>query len=137
MRKGNAMKIFELITLPALLAALVLATNVFTEIIKRLVTVKQPQRLVVAIACILSVGAAIVAIAMQCWTLPWQIACAVLAGLLIGGLIAYGAMFGYDDLYKQAVGILGSLVTYLWKNAARTNPSENNREVDNVSQPRT
>ena len=46
-------------------------------------------------------------------------------------------MFGYDDLYKQAVGILGSLVTYLWKNAARTNPSENNREVDNVSQPRT
>lgn len=100
MRKGNAMKIFELITLPALLAALVLATNVFTEIIKRLVTVKQPQRLVVAIACILSVGAAIVAIAMQGWTLPWQIACAVLAGLLIGGLIAYGAMFGYDDLYK-------------------------------------
>ena len=122
------MKIFTFITLPALLMALVLATNVFTEIIKRLFPVKRPQRLVVVVACLLSIGAVLVAVVLEGWTLPWMIALAVAVGVLLGGLIAYGAMFGYDDLYKQAVGILGSFVSYFWKNATpeQTEDSDGN-----------
>jgi len=122
------MKIFTFITLPALLMALVLATNVFTEIIKRLFPVKRPQRLVVIVACLLSIGAVLVAVVLEGWTLPWMIALAVAVGVLLGGLIAYGAMFGYDDLYKQAVGILGSFVSYFWKNATpeQTEDSDGN-----------
>lgn len=128
------MKIFTFITLPALLMALVLATNVFTEIIKRLFPVKKPQRLVVAVACLLSVCTAVTAVVLEGWTLPWMIALAVAAGVLLGGLIAYGAMFGYDDLYKQAVGILGSFVSYFWKNAM-PEQTGGSKETDHVSQP--
>ncbi len=120
------MKIFTFITLPALLMALVLATNVFTEIIKRLFPVKRPQRLVVVVACILSIGATLTAVVLEGWTLPWMVALAVVAGVLLGGLIAYGAMFGYDDLYKQAVGILGSFVSYFWKNATPEQAEDSN-----------
>lgn len=120
------MKIFTFITLPALLMALVLATNVFTEIIKRLFPVKRPQRLVVVVACLLSIGAVLVAVVLEGWTLPWMIALAVAVGVLLGGLIAYGAMFGYDDLYKQAVGILGSFVSYFWKNATPEQTEDSN-----------
>lgn len=122
------MKIFEIITLPALLAALVLSTNVFTEIIKRIFTVKKPQILVVIIACVLSVAATIASVIMQGWVLPWQIVVAAILGLPVGGLIAYGAMFGYDELYKQAVGILGSFVSYFWKNSAM--PMEGDKEEE-------
>lgn len=128
------MKIFSFITLPALLMALVLATNVFTEIIKRLFPVKRPQRLVVVVACLLSVCTAVTAAVLEGWALPWMIALAVAAGVLLGGLIAYGAMFGYDDLYKQAVGILGSFVNYFWKNAT-PEPTDGSKETGHVSQP--
>ena len=120
------MKIFTFITLPALLMALVLATNVFTEIIKRLFPVKRPQRLVVVVACLLSIGAVLTAVVLEGWTLPWMIALAVAVGVLLGGLIAYGALFGYDDLYKQAVGILGSFVSYFWKNATPEQTEDSN-----------
>ena len=41
------MKIFELVSLPVLIAALVAMVNIFTEVVKRLFPVKVPQRVVV------------------------------------------------------------------------------------------
>lgn len=107
------MTIFKFITLPALIAALVVATNIFAELGKRLFLIKQPRKLVVLIGCTLSVLACLVAAVLEMWVLWWQLGLSALAGLLLGLLVAYGAMYGYDDLYERAVDILSALVGYL------------------------
>lgn len=107
------MAIFKFISLPLLIAALVAAVNILTEVTKRIATVDKPERVVVAWAEALSIACAVAAAFLQGWTLWWMIVIAVAVGALVGALVAYAAMFGYDDLYRGLLDLLGDLVSYL------------------------
>lgn len=107
------MELFSAISLPALVALLVAAVNVLTEICKKVFNVKKPQAVAVGWAVALSIGACIVAAVMQGWTLWWMILLAGVAGVLLGVVVAYAAMFGYDEAYRQIIGIFQSLIEYL------------------------
>ena len=107
------MKIFTLISLPVLIAALVAMVNILTEITKKILPVKKPQGVAVAWAILLSIGACIIAAVMQGWTLWWMILLAAVAGILFGVIVAYVAMFGYDEAYEQIIAIFVSLIEYL------------------------
>lgn len=107
------MELFSVISLPALVALLVAAVNILTEITKKILPVKKPQAVAVAWAVLLSAAVCIVAAVMQGWTLWWMILLAGVAGVLLGVVVAYAAMFGYDEAYRQIIGIFQSLIEYL------------------------
>ena len=107
------MKIFELVSLPVLIAALVAMVNIFTEVIKRLFPVKVPQRVVVIWSILLSEGASFAAVLLQGWQSTKAYVMAGGAGVLIGLLVAYAAMYGYDELYKDVLNIFEKLIGYI------------------------
>ena len=107
------MKIFSYVSLPVLIAALVAMTNIFTEICKRVFTVKVAERVVVLWAIALSEGASFAAVVLQGWINTYAYIGAGVAGVLIGLLVAYAAMYGYDELYGDVVGIFEKLIGYL------------------------
>ena len=107
------MELFSVISLPALVALLVAAVNILTEITKKILPVKKPQAVAVAWAVLLSAAVCIVAAVMQGWTLWWMILLAAVAGVLVGVVVAYAAMFGYDEAYAQVIAIFQSLIDYL------------------------
>ncbi len=107
------MAIFRIVSLPLLIAALVACVNILTEITKRIVTVKQPERVVVAWAELLSIAVGVVAAFLEGWTAWWTILLSVAVGALVGALVAYAAMFGYDDLYRGVLDLLSDLIGYL------------------------
>lgn len=114
------MKIFSYVSLPVLIAALVAMVNIFTEVCKRLVEVKNAQRVVVIWSVALSEGASFAAVILQGWLTAKAYVLAAGAGVLIGLLVAYAAMYGYDELYKDVIGIFEKLLGYLtggWKKA--------------------
>jgi len=114
------MKIFEFVSLPLLIAALVAMVNVFTEVCKRLFNIENPQCIVVAWSVALSEGASFAAVILQGWLTAKAYVLAAGAGVLIGLLVAYAAMYGYDELYKDVIGIFEKLLGYLtggWKKA--------------------
>ena len=106
------MKLFEVVPLPLLIAALVAVVNVMTEVTKKLLPVKNAPGVVTLWACLLTGGAAIAAAVMQGWTGFGAVTLACIVGLLIGGLIAYAAMLGYDELYRDVVTVLQQLLDY-------------------------
>ena len=107
------MKIFEFVPLPVLIAALVAMVNIFTEVVKRLLPVKVPQRVVVAWSILLSEGASFAAVLLQGWQSAKAYVMAGGAGVLIGLLVAYAAMYGYDELYKDVLNIFEKLIGYI------------------------
>ena len=107
------MKIFEIVSLPLLIAALVAMVNVFTEVCKRLFNVENPQRIVVVWSVALSEGASFAAVILQGWLTAKAYVLAAGAGVLIGLLVAYAAMYGYDELYKDVLSIFDKLLGYL------------------------
>ena len=107
------MRIFDIISLPIIIAMLIAMVNVFTEVTKKLFNIKKPQLVVTAWSCLLSIGMAIIAVVIQGWTLWWMLTLACVAGLLIGIFVAYTAMFGYDELYQDVVSIFQKLIDYL------------------------
>lgn len=107
------MKIFEFVPLPVLIAALVAMVNIFTEVVKRLLPVKVPQRVVVGWSILLSEGASFAAVLLQGWQSTNAYVMAGGAGVLIGLLVAYAAMYGYDELYKDVLNIFEKLIGYI------------------------
>ena len=107
------MKIFEFVSLPLLVAALVAMVNIFTEVCKRLVEVKNAQRVVVIWSILLSEGASFAAVLLQGWQSTKAYVMAGGAGVLIGLLVAYAAMYGYDELYKDVLNIFQKLIGYV------------------------
>ena len=114
------MKIFEFVSLPLLIAALVAMVNIFTEVCKRLFNIENPQRIVVAWSVALSEGASFAAVLLQGWQSTKAYVMAGGAGVLIGLLVAYAAMYGYDELYKDVLNIFEKLIGFItggWKKA--------------------
>ena len=101
------------ISMPAVALVLVAMVNVLTEVTKKVWDVRKAEHVVVTWAVVLSVPAAIGLAALQGMTAWWMLLLAAAAGCLLGGLVAYAAMFGYDELYYQVLELLGGFVTYL------------------------
>ena len=107
------MKLFEIITMPALLAALVGGTNILVEVTKKVISVHKAERVALLWAEVLTLCAAFGAVLLQGWT-GWQpFAVAGVGGLLGGAVVAYAAMFGYDELYSKVLAVVGSVFDYL------------------------
>lgn len=107
------MEIFNYISTPKLIAALVAAVNILTELTKKIVTVKKPERVVLAWAELLSIAVSATAAVLQGWTAPVPLGIAVAVGALIGALVAYAAMFGYDELYGGVGDLFGGFFGYI------------------------
>ena len=107
------MKIFEFVSIPVLIASLIGGVNVLTEVTKKVVPISKAEPVVLIWAELLSVLSAFVAVWLE-GAITWQVyAMAGVCGILGGAVVAYAAMFGYDDLYKRVVGVLGSVFEYM------------------------
>ena len=75
--------------------------------------IENPQRIVVVWSVALSEGASFAAVILQGWLTAKAYVLAAGAGVLIGLLVAYAAMYGYDELYKDVLSIFDKLLGYL------------------------
>lgn len=94
-------------------AILVVLTNVLVNVIKGVATVQQPKRVVLAVAIVLAL---IVAVGMGLYlqfAVWYQWAGAALAALVGGSLVAYVAMYGYDQGYDDIVALVQKLIGYI------------------------
>lgn len=79
-------------------AVLIALTNIFAEVIKKVIP-KVPAQVVVAISAIILTICAIIGYCIfYSISIQWYY---IIAGILGGVVVSYGAMFGYDNLYKQ------------------------------------
>ncbi len=84
-----------------IVALLILAVQIVTEIIKSLFNKKENTAynvIVVVISLILTLITVIAAAQIVPFTLRWYIVIAAVVGSFF---VAYGAMFGYDKLFKR------------------------------------
>ena len=97
----------------AAIFVLVLLTNIITQVFKNVINKENcpPQAVVFVIAEILT----FLAVAIICTVLGMQVLWYywVLA-FIIGILVSYGAMFGYDNLYKQIFVAMKALIAALF-----------------------
>lgn len=107
------MKIFDYIPLPALIAALVAMVNILTTVTKRVIEVKKAERVVVAWAMGLSIATSLVSVVLEGWTNWVALVITSGVGLILGAVVAYVAMFGYDELYEDALAFISKGIGYL------------------------
>ena len=84
-----------------IIAILILSVQIITEIIKSLFSKKQNavyNSIVVGVSLVLTLVTVIAASQLMPFTLKWYIIIAAVVGSFF---IAYGAMFGYDKLFKR------------------------------------
>lgn len=90
-------------------AILVAATNVITQVLKGFVTGEKPRRLLtIGVAIVLTYFAMLI-YTLICPLTQWYIWFP--GGVIAGIIIAYGAMYGYDTLYAQLLSKLGGSTT--------------------------
>lgn len=97
----------------AIFAILVALTNVLVNVIKNVITVQHPQRVVVGVAILLTLIVLVGAAVYLDFTTWYQWAGAALAALVGGGLVAYVAMYGYDQGYDDIVALVQRLIGYI------------------------
>lgn len=83
----------------ALLGVLVALVNIITQVVKKFTYDKVPTRVIAVVVAVLLTVAIVVALC-QIYVIPieWYY---IGAAVVIGFIVAYGAMFGYDNLYKE------------------------------------
>lgn len=90
-------------TLITVIGVLVAVVNVLVEVIKRATWEKIPTNI---LAVIVSIGLTLVAFFAYCQysavTIVWYM---VVAAVVVGMMVAYAAMFGYDKLKEVLQGI--------------------------------
>ncbi|MEA5073110.1 MAG: hypothetical protein VB030_02950 [Eubacterium aggregans] len=87
-------------TLLAIIAALVVLTNIITQVIKQVYTAEGvPAQIVVAVvAIVLTVVTMVVVLIILKQVVFWYY---YPVAIIVGLMVAYGAMFGYDNLYHE------------------------------------
>ena len=94
------MEMMNLSTLLVIIGLLMAMTNIITEVLKKLTWDKIPTNiLVVLIAEGLTLASGIAYWQINSFTMTWSV---VAAMFVVGLLVAYAAMFGFDKL-KQAL----------------------------------
>lgn len=92
---------------------LIALTNIFTQVLKKIINKEEfpAQAIVFVIAEVLTVlTAAILASILHIHMLWYYWVLAVIAGVLV----AYGAIFGYDNLYKQLITAVKNLIAAIF-----------------------
>lgn len=93
----------------SIMALVIGLTNIITQVVKKITYDKIPTQVVVAIVSVVLCIAGILAwCAVTGTTVTWYI---ILGAFTSGLLAAYGAMFGYDNLY----GELWKVVKRIWQ----------------------
>ena len=98
------MNTFDFSYLLVIVGFLVALTNIITEVLKKLTWDKLPTNvLVVLIAELLTLASGVAYWQINNLTMTWYVAVAM---FVVGLLVAYAAMFGFDKL-KQALEQMG------------------------------
>lgn len=94
-------------TLLAIIAALVVLTNIITQVIKQVYTAEGvPAQIVVAVVAIaLTVVTMVVVLIVLKQVVFWYY---YPVAIIVGLMVAYGAMFGYDNLYHEIAKVIGN-----------------------------
>ena len=81
-------------------AVLILCVQIITEIIKKVITdeSKYYNLIVLCVSVVLTVAATVAACMIAGITITWYI---ILAAIVLSFFVAYGAMLGYDKLFKK------------------------------------
>lgn len=96
-----------------LMAAIIPITNLLVNLSKKVFTIKKPQIVVLITALALSIISACGIAVWQGFNVWWQFAAALIGAVLIGCIDAYGAMFGYDELYTTVIEIFKKFIEYV------------------------
>ncbi len=98
----------------AVVLLLIALTNVITQVIKKIVNRENcPAQVVVfIIAEILTILTMVIACAIMHWNIYWYYWPLT---IIVGILVCYGAIFGYDNLYKQLSTALKALIEAIFK----------------------
>ena len=97
-------------TLVIVLAVLVLLTNIIVQLVKDISCLKERPTKVVAliVAIVLTVCATVAYFQINSLVLTWYI---IVASLIVGFIVAYGAIFGFDNLYVDLLDKLKELLS--------------------------
>lgn len=91
--KGDAMELASIITIVGVLVAL---TNVIVEVAKKATWDKLPTNIVALIVAeVLTIVSGVAYCQINAITIAWYV---VVALVVVGFMVAYAAMFGYDKL---------------------------------------
>lgn len=106
--------IWYLAIMAAAVLALIVLTNIFTQVIKKVVNKEEfpAQAIVFVVAEILTfltMAVVCAIIGVQILWYFWIIA------FVVGVLVTYGAIFGYDNLYSQIFEALKNLINAIFK----------------------
>ena len=101
-------------TIMAVVFVLVTLTNIISQVIKKMVNRENcPAQVVVfIIAEILSVMAMMITCSIMKWQIFWYY---WPLAIIMGVMVCYGAMFGYDNLYKQISTAIKALIETLFR----------------------
>ena len=101
-------------TIMAVVFVLVTLTNIISQVIKKMVNREScPAQVVVfIIAEILSVMAMMITCSIMKWQTFWYY---WPLSIIVGVMVCYGAMFGYDNLYKQISTAIKALIEALFQ----------------------
>ena len=92
----------------AALAVLVVVVNIITQVIKGFTYDKIPTRVVAVIVSVaLSLAAMFTLCAVKDLPVAWYY---VVGSIVVGFIAAYGAMYGYDTLYKEFWNAIKNLI---------------------------
>ena len=103
----------NLSTILTIFAILVALTNVLVNVIKGVVPVQQPKRVVLGVAILLVLIAAIGVGLYMTFTVWYLWVGVVLAAIIGGTMVAYVSMYGYDQGYNDIVALVQKLIGYI------------------------
>ena len=108
----DAMQIMAIGT--AAVVLLVSLTNVISQVIKKIVNRENcpAQEVVLIIAEALTILTMVIACSIMHWHIFWYY---WPVAILVGILVCYGAIFGYDNLYKQLSTAIKALIEAIFK----------------------
>ena len=91
----------------AVIGALVVVVNVLTQVLKQILPT--PARIIcVVLSVVLTVAAFVAWMEISGTGITWY---GMVGAIVAGFFVAYGAMFGYDNLYQQIADVFKGIPT--------------------------
>ncbi|MDD2952505.1 MAG: hypothetical protein PHC95_04990 [Parabacteroides sp.] len=106
--------IFYLAILLAGVTVLIGLTNIITQLVKKIINREEfpAQAIVFLIAEVLTFLTVIIGCTIAGITMYWYF---YVVTFILGALVAYGAIFGYDNLYTQLLTAVKNLINVIFK----------------------
>lgn len=106
--------VFYAAIMAAVVVVLIALTNIFSQVLKKIVNREEfpAQAIVFVIAEILTILAMVIVCAVFHVQILWYF---WILAIVVGVLVTYGAIFGYDNLYKQIGTAVKNLIAVIFK----------------------